>query len=86
MYKVVHLTTGTYVTDMSTGEDLSYFSANELLSQVFDSRYAVFRKRPDTDTYYIEIDLQRREGTSSELGVVPKWQFEMIEEPGFWNV
>jgi hypothetical protein len=88
MYKVIHLTTATYVTDLSTGEDISYFSGAELQSQVFDNRYAVFCKDPlaEDDRYFVEIRTNLSEEGYGINKTVPKWQFDMVEEPGCWNV
>lgn len=85
MYKIVHLATGNAVVD-EQGEELCFFSKWELELQVLENRCVMFRRRYD-DPDIIEA-VSNPSGLISEddSRVVQKYQFEIFEDIGIWNV
>jgi len=97
MYKIINLATGEYVFSGENDSEIAFWTEAEAQEQIIDNRYVYFvRKRHmyysnytneednTLDNIYAVFSPQTVEQRPDN--VIPKHQFEVVEEVGVWNV
>jgi hypothetical protein len=85
MYKIVHLATGNAVVGPD-GEELCFFSLIELETQVLENRYVMFRRKYNDPDIIEVVPIPNGIIPEDDPRVVQKYQFEIFEDIGIWNV